>query len=83
MYEQKIRYYNDTACYKIGEAMCKDSLVFLKEAEKMLEAAAEGVEGTLHVGYFVAVLQNCGCAYARLYRWERSEKYLQLLINNI
>ena len=77
-----IRKLNNEAKAKINSDSPKEALVYLTEAEKILEYAASCGKN-IDRNMIVCVLHNEACCYQKLWELEKCSNYLEALIFNI
>jgi hypothetical protein len=60
----------------------QEALIYLQEAEKLLEFAASCGK-TIDRGLIIFTLQNEACIYQRLWELEKASNYLEAIIFNM
>jgi hypothetical protein len=79
---EKIEELNDQGVDAINEHRFSQGLVYLQEAEKILEYAASCGK-TIDRFLITTTLQNEACAYQRLWELDKASDYMQAIIYNL
>lgn len=72
---------NNTARDSINIERAKEALIYLNEAEKILEYAASCGK-TIEKYIIISVLHNIACCYQETWELEKCSQYLEALIFN-
>lgn len=78
----KIDHLNAQGCNSINQQLFYEAMVYLEEAEKILEYAA-GCGRTIDRALIIATLHNQATVYQRIWELTRSADYIEAIIYNI
>ena len=78
----KITQYNNSAVGELRNGRFQESLVYLNEAENILECAAS-CGRNISRSFIISVLQNSACAYLHTWEVDKASIYIEAILFNL